>query len=178
MHIIDCKVPTIGQLLDQIPFIHSIPAVNDLYYFNQQQLWDLAQRQLPQTTQSTVNIPQACIARYHTIKFSTLSDLVLYWHTTLGHIGKTKMLSIVRNNLILNLPKELTESAINEHFPINCLRCSIGNIQRISSPLRAEHNPCVPIGASFSVDYKKMSGHQIRIKYFNLLVGLRTISSP
>ena len=68
------------------------------------------------------------------------------------------MLSIVRNKLILNLPKELTELAVNEHFPANCLRCSIGNIQRISSPPKAEHNQLVPIGASFSVDYKKMSG--------------------
>jgi hypothetical protein len=69
-----------------------------------------------------------------------------------------KMISIVKNKLIANLPSELTENAIRQHFPTTCLQCSIGNIQKVPNPLSAIHNDSVPIGSSFSVDYKKMSG--------------------
>ena len=157
MTIFDFSSPLVRQLVEQIPSLHTIKAINGLYYLNPEQLWDLAKRQIPSTTKSTIE-PKASLARYHTIKFSTLSDLVLFWHTTLGHISQSKMLSIVKNKLILNLPPELTETAIKNHFPSSCLRCSIGNIQRVSSPPPAAHIKSIPVGASFCVDYKKMSG--------------------
>jgi hypothetical protein len=58
LNVIDCKLPQIRQLLDQIPFIHAIPAENDLYYFAQQKS-NMGQRQLPSTKPHTVTPAKA-----------------------------------------------------------------------------------------------------------------------
>ena len=39
------------------------------------------------------------------------------------------MISIVKHNLIINLPETLTEKAIRKHFP-NCNTCPVGNLQQ------------------------------------------------
>ena len=114
LHLIDIKQPSNLVLLENLPVIQRIQSENDLYFFSQSQLYDLAQRQLSPINKSsalsstTVRNSSTCIAKYHTIDFRTKSDLVLYWHTTLGHISKRKMISIVKNKLIDNLPTELT----------------------------------------------------------------------
>jgi hypothetical protein len=74
----------------------------------------------------------------------------------LDHINEAKLLSIVENNLIKGLPKELTVQAIRKNFPHACLACLIGNLQSLS--LVSIFNPKVPIGAWWSIDFRKING--------------------
>jgi hypothetical protein len=90
---------------------------------------------------TTSNMKSACVARYHTIRFPSLRDLVLFWHHNLDHINEAKLLSNVENNLIKGLPKELTMQAIRKYFPHACLACSIGNLQSLLHPLASIFNP-------------------------------------
>jgi hypothetical protein len=106
----------------------------------------------------TIKMKSACVARYSTIRFLSLQDLVLFWHHNLDHINEAKLLSIVEHKLIKGLPKELTVQAIRKYFPHACLACSIGNLQSLSHPLVSIFNPKVPIGAWWSIDFKKMGG--------------------
>jgi len=68
------------------------------------------------------------------------------------------MISIVENKLIDNLPLELSVPNILKFFPDTCLKCSIGNLQALQHPFPKLFNPNVPIGAWWSVDFKKYSG--------------------
>ncbi len=57
-----------------------------------------------------------------------LSDIVRFFHEAWGHPDKVTMCNIVKNNTYINIPKALTEKAINKYFPINCKSCPFGNL--------------------------------------------------
>jgi hypothetical protein len=81
----------------------------------------------------------AFIARYHTVQFANLKELVLYWHTIFRHSSLEEMIRIVRSKTIKNLPEQLTEEVIRKHFPAlpknpPCLDCALGSIALTSSP--------------------------------------------
>jgi hypothetical protein len=80
LHLIDIKNPATLALLEKLPLIHRIQSENDLYFFSQRQLCDLAQRQLsPLNISSAVSTPTVSyIAKYHTIDFKNLADLILF----------------------------------------------------------------------------------------------------
>jgi len=135
--------------LDPKDIVSTIQSDNDQYFFSEQVMSNIAKRLSNKST---------CVARYHTIRFPTLKDLVIFWHHNLDHINITKLISIVENKLIKGLPTELTVQAIRKYFPHDCLPCSIGNLQSLSHPLASIFNRKVPIGAWWSIDFKKMSG--------------------
>jgi hypothetical protein len=61
-------------------------------------------------------VKTASISRYYTSQFNTLKDLVLYWHVAFDHANENKMLSIVENKCISNLPDQLTPAVIRKYF--------------------------------------------------------------
>ena len=133
---------------------------NDLHYFSLDQVKILADRVLlysPGNKKSSAT-QKSFVARYHTIRFNNLQDVVLFWHENLNHASLIQMKSLVKNKIIIGLPSELTVKAIDKYFPHNCFNCSIGNLQAKAHPLAAVFNPKVPAGAWWSLDFKKYSG--------------------
>jgi hypothetical protein len=175
LHLIDSTTNQLEEILAKSPPIISVEASNGLYFFNSDHLELLATRQLSSTdtTQPTgKNVTfsnpliiqpsnSVFIAKYHTIGFPTVKDLVLFWHKTLNHASETRMIAVVENKLIANLPAQLTVAAIRKYFPKSpnpCYDCPLGNLQRLSSPPAATHNYEVPIGAHWILDFGKFSG--------------------
>jgi hypothetical protein len=150
------------KLIDAIystkPYV-SVDSSNGLYYFSQNDFQAILDKTNYSTEKSNpIQKKSTSIAVYHTIKFDKISDVILFWHENLGHINKEKMISIVENKLIDNLPLELSVPNILKFFPDTCLKCSIGNLQALQHPFPKLFNPNVPIGAWWSVDFKKYSG--------------------
>ena len=177
--VIDSKASTkLKDFLAKSPPLISIDASNGLYFFNSDQLKVLANRQTAEssTVQSSSSkhvtfsnpliIPStpsnsSSIAKYRTISFPTVKDLVLFWHKNLNHASEARMIAVVQNKLIANLPAQLTVTAIQKYFPKfpnPCFDCPLGNLQRLSSPPSATHNFQVPIGAHWILDFGKFSG--------------------
>jgi len=159
LFLVDAKATS--QLLQILKPQTQISQTNGLYYFTPTDLHNIL------TTKHTPDIADIpftdtyianSIARYETISFPTTKSLVLFWHDALGHPNKQKMISIVRNKIYNNLPKQLTESAINSYFPDPCYKCSLGNLQAQPNPPPAPFNPHVPVGAFWAIDFKKFSG--------------------
>ena len=66
--------------------IATVQSDNGQYFFSEQVISEITKR---------LSNKSACVARYHTIRFPTLKDLVLFWHHNLDHINITKLISIV-----------------------------------------------------------------------------------
>ena len=95
---------------------------------------------------------RANIARYYTVTFNSLRDVVLYWHFALGHANEEKMVNIVEHQLVRNLPIQLTVPVIRKYFKElpRCKPCAEASLQRLS-PLPSSTSPRPAIGAVVSV---------------------------
>jgi hypothetical protein len=72
LHLLKNEAAT--DLLEQIAkedIVATIASHNDQYFFSEQVM---------KTIEQGLSKKFACVARYHTIKFSSLRDLVLFWH--------------------------------------------------------------------------------------------------
>ena len=89
---------------------------------------------------------------YLTTEFKTIAEKVLFFHHAFGHANKESMCFIVKNQLISNLPSDLTVKTINKWFPI-CSSCSKGNMA--AAPLHS--NPIdrdIKKGEEIEIDIK------------------------
>jgi hypothetical protein len=107
----------------------------------------------------------AFIARYHTVQFANLKELVLYWHNIFRHASMDEMIRIVHNKVIQNLPAQLSEEVIRRHFPAlpknpPCLDCALGSIALRSSP---PASPTIQASPHPSID-DAIASMQIEIK--------------
>lgn len=71
------------------------------------------------------------------------------------------MIAVVECKLISNLLAQMSVDAICKYFskyPNPCFECSLANLQRMFSPPSAIHNPLVPIGAHWSLDFGEFNG--------------------
>ena len=93
------------------------------------------------------------IHRYQTAKFTTISDLVRFFHELLGHPSIETMVNIVQSASINNLPSALTVHAIRNYFPFDCPSCPIGNMARRPT-LPPEISLHLLPGEEFEVDFK------------------------
>ena len=93
---------------------------------------------------------QANASYYHTVHSTNLSELVKFWHESLGHPTLEVMVEIFSSNAYLNLPSELTPSAIRKNFP-SCAECSIGNMSRKPLPSTSTPRHIEP-GEEFQID--------------------------
>ena len=102
---------------------------------------------------------RASSARYYTVTFNSLRDVVLYWHFALGHASEEKMISIVEHNLVRNLPFQLTTAVIRKYFKQlpRCKPCAEATLQQLASPPSAE-SPRPAIGTHWYLDFDKQSG--------------------
>ena len=105
---------------------------------------------------------RANIARYYTVTFNSLRDVVLYWHFVLGHANEEKMVNIVEHQLVRNLPIQLTVPVIRKYFKElpRCKLCAEASLQRLC-PLPASTSPRPAIGAEWYIDFDKQSGSDI-----------------
>ena len=182
LHLIE-RTAAMSAMIDKQELIISIDAVNGLYYISSDQLELLADRQrsaevVTRVTGKNVSfsnpliIPpsnSSFIAKYRTISFPTVKDLVLFWHKNLNHASESRMVAVVQNKLIANLPAQLTVDAIRKYFPKSpnpCYDCPLGNLQRLSSPPAATHNFKVPIGAHWIMDFAKFSGSDDEKRFY------------
>ena len=69
----------------------------------------------PPTSCVTVATKTASTARYYTSKFSSLKDLVLYWHTALDHASEERLAHTARHQLVSGLPAQLTVDATRKY---------------------------------------------------------------
>ena len=104
-------------------------------------------------------VKKASIARYYTSQFNTLKDLVLYWHVALDHANEKKMLSIVENKCISNIPDQLTPAVIRKYFKLlpRCIPCATATLQQVPSP-PSRTSPRPPPGEEWFMDADKQSG--------------------
>ena len=130
LHLVE-RTAAISDLIDKQDLVISIDAVSGLYYISSDQLELLASRQrsaeiVTRVTGKNVSfsnpliIPPSSssfIAKYRTISFPTVKDLVLFWHKNLNHASETRMIAVVKNKFIANLPAQLTVAAIRKYFP-------------------------------------------------------------
>jgi len=102
---------------------------------------------------------RASSARYYTVTFNSLRDVVLYWHFALGHASEEKMISIVEHNLVRNLPLQLTTAVIRKYFKQlpRCKPCAEATLQQLASPPSAE-SPRPAVGTHWYLDFDKQSG--------------------
>ena len=54
-------------------------------------------------------LQKAFIAKYQTIGFQKIQDVVGFCHRNFNHASESQMVAMVKNNLIKSLPPELTE---------------------------------------------------------------------
>ena len=80
------------------------------------------------TNDSKDIIQEQCCATYFTVENSKLADEMLFWHKNWNHAAKKYMISIVKNKILKNLPKNLTVENINKHLPV-CDSCPLGNMR-------------------------------------------------
>jgi len=144
-------------LRDNKPFISS-ESSNGLYFLQDSDLQDLANLQIKQKPLTHDFDLSASVATYHTVSYSSLADLVQYWHVVMNHANKAKMISIVQNGLYANLPKELTVDAIIKYFPAKCFDCTTDNLHQMAAPASYPFDTSIPAGAWWSYDFKKFSG--------------------
>jgi hypothetical protein len=93
------------------------------------------------------------LAVYHTTNFKSLSDLVLYFHNSWGHMSKANMITVVTKQSYKNIPVDLTVNAINKYFPL-CASCTKGNLAAVPLPHQASASKTYAVGECFEVDVK------------------------
>jgi hypothetical protein len=93
------------------------------------------------------------IHRYQTANFSSISDLVKFFHELLGHPSIETMISILESSSVTNFPPELTIQAVRKYFPFNCISCPAGQLAR-RPPLAPETTTTSLPGEEFEVDFK------------------------
>ena len=131
----------------------------------------------------------ANIARYHTIRFANLKDLVLYWHVIFRHASMEQMIAVVKHKLITGLPSQLTEEAIRKYYPSlprnePCLDCALGSIALTPSPAAQTEPPLLPASlitssspaSKPSVRSKVPSPDQLRSHIHRLSADMHIIS--
>ena len=173
MYLINALSPaTLIAILGIVQLLaNPIHAVNGLYYLPPNVFESLVDRQTQDSSKSasfsSITLspnngaplnPVCCPAHFRTVKFPTIADMVMFWHVNFNHANMQKMINIVEHKMITNLPTELTVDAIRNHFPHQCISCSLGNLQTLPHPLATTFNETVPIGAHWSCDFKKLSG--------------------
>ena len=169
--LIDSKKTTqLKKLIANLKPVVCVNSSNGLYYLSADQLKFMADRQLENlpllnspnvSSSNSITQKSTSIAKYHTISFPKIIDLVVFWHRNLNHLSESKMISVVQNSLIDHLPAQLTVENIRKFFPkfpSPCFECPLGNLQRLSSPPSATHNFSIPIGAHWILDFAKFSG--------------------
>jgi len=63
------------------------------------------------------------------VHLDSLKELVRYFHEAWNHASSELMCLIIKHQLILNLPPQLTEKVVRKYHP-NCNACPAGNLQR------------------------------------------------
>ena len=93
------------------------------------------------------------IHRYQTAKFTSIADLVRFFHDLLGHPSIETMIDIVQSSSIDNLPNDLTVQAVRKYFPFDCPACPAGQLARRPT---LPPEPCTTSlpGEEFEVDFK------------------------
>jgi hypothetical protein len=129
----------------------SAKCVDGLYRTNQHTL-----QSCPSSTpdSASTSIPRHCMmSSYQTVQFTSLPELVLFFHRLWQHPSQSKMLDIVRNRLVTNYPAALTPDAILRHFPTLCPDCPVGNLSRSPLP-RISASTFHEIGSEIVLDIK------------------------
>jgi len=106
-----------------------------------------------ESTQESLHRMANVIHRYQTANFSSISDLVRFFHELLGHPSIETMISIIESSSISNFPPELTIQAVRKYFPFNCISCPAGQLAR-RPPLAPEISTTSLPGEEFEVDFK------------------------
>ena len=106
-----------------------------------------------ESTQESLHRMANVIHRYQTANFSSISDLVNFFHELLGHPSIETMISIIESSSVSNFPTELTIQAVRKYFPFNCVSCPAGQLAR-RPPLAPEVNTTSLPGEEFEVDSK------------------------
>lgn len=119
---------------------------NGLYSTSFQNIKDLQQSCTPMQNL----IFQANASYYQTVHTTSLSELVKFWHESLGHPSMDTMIDIFSSQAYVNLPLELSPSVIRKYFP-TCAECSIGNMSRKPLPSYATARDILP-GEEFQLD--------------------------
>ena len=135
----------VSCLQNENGILYSTPqAPDNLYHLDLTTLYKL--RDTHKTNSGLRSDVTANIARYHTVQFANLKDLVLYWHIIFRHAPMDEMIRIVKNSVIKNLPAQLTVETIRKHFPAlpfnpPCLDCALGSIPLKTSPPAHDDTP-------------------------------------
>ena len=151
---INNSTDALANFLKINPPIRVIESTNNLFYMTTDDL-SFPDSSAPLASSAVAN---PSIARYNTARFNTARDVVLFWHIAMGHPNLEKMIAVVRNDIYVGLPATLTVENIRKYFPHQCVECTIGNLQRVPRPPAAKFNESVPVGALWSIDFKKFSG--------------------
>ena len=98
-------------------------------------------------------VVQANASYYSTAELPTLPNLVRFFHETWDHSSKELMCKVIRDNLIDNIPKELTETVVRKHFP-HCEACPAANMSQVPRPhTSSDHTDFYP-GQELQLDIK------------------------
>ena len=142
--------PDVQSLISKANDLHLIKHLgfqrNGLYSTSFQNIKDLQQSCHPVQTLSF----QANASYYQTVHSTTLSELVKFWHESLGHPSMDTMIDIFSSQAYVNLPSDLSPSVIRKYFP-TCAECSIGNMSRKPLPSYATDRDILP-GEEFQLD--------------------------
>ena len=86
-------------------------------------------------------------ASYFSAKLSSMEQAVLFWHVTLGHPSKAKLISMIENKVLDGFP--LSTQQVKDHFT-ECPDCFHGNLSQKRHPREA--NRVYVTGKTLSID--------------------------
>ena len=61
---------------------------------------------------------------------------MLYWHTIFDHRTKEEVISLIENNILENIPKNLTAKSTSKHMP-KCKSCPFGSMRQKPLPIKS-----------------------------------------
>ena len=119
-----CEANSSGELL------LSIVRKNGLYPTSVLEMRNI----FPQTISTVTNNTLQANATYFSAKLSDVEEEVRFWHVTLGHPSKQKLISVIENNIFDGLP--LTAKQVKD-YSTECPDCFHGNMSQKRHPKEA-----------------------------------------
>jgi hypothetical protein len=116
---------------------------------------------------------------YFGVENTKLRDEMLFWHINLDHAPKKRLISIVENDIYVNLPPNLTADNINKHLP-PCHTCPFGNMR--AKPLPIASNTVYAPGECALGDIKHMEvpdiyGNEYLALFVDIIIIIIIIST-
>jgi hypothetical protein len=102
------------------------------------------------------NSDDCCVtnaAYYQTAVLKNQTEIVKFFHESWNHASMETMIQMVKNNMLNNIPRDLTEATIRKYFP-QCTACPIGNMSKRPMLTEKETSYVYELGEQMIMDVK------------------------